>query len=292
VLHYCSFKVGFLDITFKGFPFQVTATPPSRHSSDNGETAVVRNSPVLHGCPTVGTVCGRNLLANLTLFIWLWFNWVSTLGSSCLIIFNKGKLVCYFLLVIVFNGLSDVNNLSLLWVVQVRALFSGGWATLDANTENGIGFSLSSPTSATKEFPWFTALSYGRCCLQKKSWVASLGNIQHIAVSRRCTVLIIFCSKRIHLVYSTIPRLVLFAEEILDFHWCRFFYIRTTKEFISFTALSHGRCCLQKKSWVACAIYSTLLVPAVAQIYLFFVPKEFIWLTAPSHGRCCSWKKS
>ena len=182
--------------------------------------AVIRNSPVLHGCPTVGTVCGRNLLANLTLFIWLCLNWVSTLGSSCLIIFNKGKLVSYFLLVIVFHGLSDVNNLSLLWVVQVRALFSGGWATLDANTENGIGFRLSSPTSDTKEFPWFTALSYGRCCLQKKSWVASLGNIFHIAGSRRCADLFNFRPKRIHLVYSTIPRTVLFAEEILDFHRC------------------------------------------------------------------------
>jgi hypothetical protein len=62
-------------------------------------------------------------------------------------------------------------------------------------------------------------------------------------------------NKGIHLVYSTMPRPVLFAEEILS---CFF-----------------G------------AIYSTLQVPAVAQIYLFFAPKEFIWFTALSHGRCC-----
>jgi len=78
--------------------------------------------------------------------------------------------------------------------------------------------------------------------------LSCLCNIQHIAGSRRCTDLFIFCTKRIHLAYSTIPRPVLFMEEILDSRRCSFFSLRETKEFISFTAISHGRCCLQKKS--------------------------------------------
>ena len=160
---------------------------------------------------------------------------------------HKGKLVCCFLLVIAFHERSDVNNLSLLWVVQVRALFSGGWATLDANTENGIGFRLSSlqrNSPGLQHYP--TASVVCRRNLQLLLWaiystlqvpaVAQLsyfllrqnssGGLQHYptacVVRRRNlrfpSVQFFFrsCSKGIHLVYSTIPRTVLFAEEILS----------------------------------------------------------------------------
>jgi hypothetical protein len=68
------------------------------------------------------------------------------------------------------------------------------------------------------------------------------------------------CNEGIHLVYNTIPRPVLFAEEILSCFFgqytahCRFLplhsfnFFFSPKEFIWFTALSHGRCCSQKKS--------------------------------------------